>query len=115
LRVAHTGRLRCTEDPSVEGIRPAVSCLFRSVAEVYGPRAIGIILSGMGKDGAAELRLMRDRGAVTFAQDRETSIVHGMPGAAENLGAAVHVLPPERIAATLCEMLTPGDECSSHP
>src|SRR5262249_33523762 len=67
------------------GLRPAVSYLFRSIAETFGPRAIGVLLTGMGRDGAAELKEMKDRGAYTIAQDRDTSIVHGMPGQAIEL------------------------------
>ena len=84
-----------------DGHRPSVAHLFRSVAQACGPRAVGVILSGMGKDGAAELKLMKERGAVTIAQDEESSVVHGMPGEAIRLQAATHVLPPEQLAATL--------------
>ncbi len=101
MRVGKMGRLSCVPDPHENGLRPAVCCLFRSVGEVFRNKAVGILLTGMGRDGAAELRYMRDRGAVTFAQDKESSVVHGMPGEAVNLGGAVHVLPPERIAAAL--------------
>ncbi|MEA1652137.1 chemotaxis-specific protein-glutamate methyltransferase CheB [Nitrospirillum sp. BR 11164] len=81
--------------------RPAVSHFFRSVTRVHGARAVGVLLSGMGVDGAMELREMRDAGAVTFAQDKESSIVHGMPGAAIALGGATAVLKPDDIAARL--------------
>ena len=57
-----------------------------------------MLLTGMGKDGAAELKLMKDKGAVTIAQDRDSSVVHGMPGEAIRLGAATHVLPADKIA-----------------
>jgi len=87
------------------GLRPAVSYLFRSLAEVCGPDAVGVLLTGMGKDGAAELKLMRDKGAVTIAQDRESSIVHGMPGAAIELGAATHILPADKIAGALVTLV----------
>ena len=60
-----------------------------------------MLLTGMGKDGAAELKQMRDRGACTIAQDRDTSVVHGMPGEAIELGAAAQVLPADRIAGAL--------------
>ena len=80
-------------DEPENGLRPAVSYLFRSLAESCGANAVGVLLTGMGKDGAAELKQMRDRGAVTIAQDRESSVVHGMPGEAIALGAATHVLP----------------------
>jgi two-component system chemotaxis response regulator CheB len=81
--------------------------LFRSVAEVCGARAIGVVLTGMGRDGADDLKRMRSAGAITFAQDQESSVVHGMPGAAINIGAAVHVLPPEKIAAALHQLVRP--------
>jgi two-component system chemotaxis response regulator CheB len=75
--------------------------LFRSLAETCGANALGVLLSGMGKDGAAELKLMKDRGATTIAQDRESSVVHGMPGEAIQLGGVTHVLAPEKIAGSL--------------
>ena len=80
---------------------PSISYLFRSVAEAFGPSAVGVLLTGMGRDGAAELKLMKERGAITIAQDRDSSIVHGMPGEAIRLGAATHVLPLDQIAAAL--------------
>jgi two-component system chemotaxis response regulator CheB len=96
------GRIALSSDAAPEyGLRPSVSFLFRSLAEVYGQKAVGVLLTGMGKDGAAELQLMKGRGAITFAQDGESSVVHGMPGEAIKLGAASYVLPPEKIAAAL--------------
>jgi two-component system chemotaxis response regulator CheB len=87
--------------PAENGLRPSVSYLFRSLAGAFGPAAVGVLLTGMGRDGAAELKLMRDKGAVTIAQDKQSATVDGMPGAARELDAAVHVLPPDRIAPTL--------------
>lgn len=95
------GRIELSRDAPEYGLRPSVSFLFRSLAEVYGRKAVGILLTGMGKDGAAELRLMKGRGGITFAQDEESSVVHGMPGEAIRLGAAMYVFPPEKIAAAL--------------
>jgi two-component system chemotaxis response regulator CheB len=80
---------------------PSVSRLFRSVAEVYGANAIGILLTGMGKDGAEELLLMKGRGAVTMSQNEESSIVYGMPGEAERINAATYILPPGSIIDVL--------------
>ena len=100
-------RIVCGPEPAEHGLAPSVSVLFRSVAQRIGAQAAGVLLTGMGRDGAAELSLMREAGAVTFAQDRESSIVHGMPGEAIRLGAAMHVGSPERIAATLHAMLLP--------
>jgi len=92
-------------DPPENGLRPAVSYLFRSVAGAYGPAAVGILLTGMGKDGAEDLRRMKDRGAVTIAQDSESSVINGMPGEAIRLGAASHVLPPESIANLMATLV----------
>lgn len=83
------------------GMRPAVSMLFRSAATEYGPHAAGVLLTGMGRDGARELLQMRQAGAVTLVQDRETAVVYGMPGEAVKLDAASYVLSPPEIAATL--------------
>ena len=85
------------------GIRPAISYLFRSVAQAFGANAIGVLLSGMGADGAVELKRLKDVGATTIAQSKESSVVHGMPGVAIGLGGATHVLGPEEIASLLVQ------------
>src|SRR5581483_2359470 len=69
----NTGRIALRADPPENGLRPAVSPFFNSVAQVFGDRAIGILLTGMGRDGADGLKAMRDRGAVTIAQDQQSS------------------------------------------
>lgn len=99
--VTRDGRAILSEVPPENGLRPAVSFLFRSVAESCGRAAVAVLLTGMGRDGADELLRLRQRGALTIAQDKESSLVHGMPGEAILLNAAVHVLPPEQIAALL--------------
>lgn len=101
MKLASAGRIALSSDLPENGHRPAVSHLFRSVAAVLGRNAIGVLLTGMGKDGAEELKLMKEKGAVTIAQDQESSIVHGMPGEAISLDAATHVLSPDRIAEAL--------------
>ena len=100
-------RIACTAEPAEHGLRPSASFLFRAVAQRFGAKAAGVLLTGMGRDGAEELKLMRDAGAITFAQDKESSVVHGMPGEAIRLDAAMHVGNPERIAATLHALLSP--------
>jgi two-component system chemotaxis response regulator CheB len=95
------GHLVLAREDAEGGLRPAVSYLFRSLADSYGATAVGVLLTGMGRDGAAELQQMRARGAYTIAQDRDSSIVHGMPGAAIELGAAAQVLPADKIAGAL--------------
>ena len=107
MGIGAEGRIKCVAEPAEHGLRPAVAFLFRSVARNFGGRAAGVLLTGMGRDGADELKLMRDAGAVTFAQDQESSIVHGMPGEAIRLGAAMHIGPPERLAAQLHTLLAP--------
>ena len=101
MRVAADGRLVLDDASPVNGHRPAVSCLLASAADHYGSRAIGVLLTGMGKDGAAELKRMKDAGAVTIAQDEASSVVHGMPGEAIRCGGATYVMSPEEIAAAL--------------
>ncbi|MDI6100029.1 chemotaxis-specific protein-glutamate methyltransferase CheB [Actinoplanes sp. NEAU-A12] len=100
--------LRLSTDPPRHSCRPSVDVLFESVADEFGPSAAGCLLTGMGRDGAAGLLRMRDRGAVTFAQDEASCTVYGMPREAALLGAATHVLPPVRIAARLAELHPPG-------
>jgi two-component system chemotaxis response regulator CheB len=106
IGIARSGRIMLARDPQENGLRPAVSYLFRSLAQACGASGIGVLLTGMGKDGAQELKLMKDSGAFTIAQDRESSVVHGMPGEAIELGAACLVLGADRIAATLVNRST---------
>lgn len=105
MKVEGGSRIALSADEPENGHRPSISFLFRSVAEVMGPSAIGVLLTGMGKDGAEELMLMKAKGAVTIAQDRDTCIVPGMPGEAINLGAADYVLPPGRIAEAIGDLV----------
>lgn len=98
-------RALLSKDAPENGLRPSVSFLFRSVATLYGQRAIGILLTGMGKDGAEELKSLRDAGAVTIAQDEQSSIVYGMPGEAVRLGAATYVFPPDKIGEALITLV----------
>ncbi len=84
-------------------LRPSASFLFRQAAKL-GEGAVGCLLTGMGTDGARELALMRQRGAITFAQDEESSVVFGMPAEAIRLNGATFVLPPEKIADKLIEL-----------
>ena len=105
MQVGMGGKLLLTEDEPENGHRPSVCYLFRSVARIYGSKAVGVLLTGMGRDGAEGLKAMRDKGAVTIAQDQESSVVHGMPGEAIRLDAATYVLPPNRIAAALANLV----------
>jgi two-component system chemotaxis response regulator CheB len=95
------GSIALIRNAAENGQCPSVSALFRSVAALYGGKAVGILLTGMGNDGSMELKLMRDMGAVTIAQDRESSVIFGMPGEAVKLDAAGYILSPDRIAGYL--------------
>jgi two-component system chemotaxis response regulator CheB len=91
------------EGPLVSRHRPSVDVLFRSVAKCAGPNAVGVIMTGMGNDGAQGLLEMRQAGARTIAQDEATCVVFGMPKEAIDLGAATVVAPLYRIARTVLE------------
>jgi hypothetical protein len=106
MAVGPQGQIHLSKDEPENGLRPSVSHLFRSVTHAYGSRAVGVLLTGMGKDGAWELKLMKEQGAVTIAQDRDTSVVHGMPGEAIRVGGATYVLSPERIRMALTSLVS---------
>lgn len=95
------GLIYLSDDPLEHLMRPSVSFLFRSVAKNYGKRSVGVLLTGMGVDGALELKQIRDAGGITFAQDAESAIIHGMPGEAIRLGGASYALNPVSIAKRL--------------
>ncbi|MBI5478736.1 MAG: response regulator [Deltaproteobacteria bacterium] len=99
------GRFRASAEPAVGGQRPAATLLFRSLAQVFGPAAVGVVLSGIGDDGAAGLAELRQSGGLTIAQDQRTAAVYGMPRAAAEVGAAVKVLGVDEIAAELVRAL----------
>lgn len=97
---------RLTDGPRVNRHIPSVDVLFSSVAAEAGEHAIGVLLTGMGDDGARGLMELRRHGAATIAQDEKTSVVWGMPGAAVAMGAAQYVLPLERIPKKVMALLT---------
>jgi two-component system chemotaxis response regulator CheB len=101
LRVTGGRTPRCTlgDDGPVSGHKPSVDALFSSVAAAWGARAVGVILTGMGKDGAAGLLEMRRAGAATLGQDQDTCVVYGMPRAAFEIGGVERQLALPRIAA----------------
>jgi two-component system chemotaxis response regulator CheB len=97
-------RVRCAPGPKVSGHRPSVDVLFGSVAEAAGQRAAGLLLTGMGRDGADGLLAMRRTGARCLAQDEESSVVFGMPREAWINGAAERLVPLDRAAAELMDL-----------
>ncbi len=106
MEVQAGGRIVLTDASPINGFRPAVAALFASVAREYGRRAAGLLMTGMGRDGAEQLLQLRQAGALTMAQDRASSVIFGMPGEAVRLGAAMHVLSPQDMAVTLNRLLS---------
>jgi two-component system chemotaxis response regulator CheB len=101
-------RLQLTGEAQIGGHRPSVTALFRSVAQEYGPAAVGVLLTGMGEDGAVGLAELKRAGGITVVQDEASCIVFGMPAAAVNLGAVDHILPPADIAGLLDRLTRPA-------
>lgn len=101
LRVEHEGRLSLDRSPPVDGHRPSASVLFESVAQVYGRASIGVLLTGMGNDGARGLLEMARSGAITLAQNEDSSVVFGMPRQALELGAVKQTHSLEQIIALI--------------
>jgi two-component system chemotaxis response regulator CheB len=104
MGIAASGGIVLTREQPENHLRPAVSCFLPS---------LGVLLTGMGKDGAMELKAMKDKGAITIAQDQESSVVHGMPGVAIALGGATHVLPVDKIADALVALVNQSNVLSS--
>jgi two-component system chemotaxis response regulator CheB len=111
MTVAPDGTLRVSHGPPVYSQRPSGTVLFQSMARVLGPRGLGVLLTGMGEDGAEGLLAMRRAGAVTITEDESTAVVYGMPASAVKLGASALALPLDRIAeAILRAACTEGAE-----
>jgi two-component system chemotaxis response regulator CheB len=90
-----------TDDPRINGHRPSVDVLFRSVAAEIGSRSIGVLMTGMGDDGASGMGLIKDAGGLTIAQTEDSCVVFGMPKAAIERGYAMRVVPLEALANVL--------------
>ena len=95
--VTKENRIHLTTDPPVNYVRPAADVMMISMAKVYGPKNIGVVLTGMGSDGAQGIRAIKEHGGYTIAQDRATSVVYGMPYVAYQTGCVDKVVPLELI------------------
>jgi len=104
LTLTRGGRLGYTPEPSAYAYRPSVDVLMHSICRFWSLPAAGVLLTGMGSDGAAGLKAMRDKGFHTIAQDQASSSVYGMPKAAAKLNAAVDILPLGQIATRLTRL-----------
>jgi two-component system chemotaxis response regulator CheB len=96
-------RVQITDGPPVNRHKPSVDVLFRSTAECAGANALGIIMTGMGDDGARGLKAMRDAGARTLGQDERTCVVYGMPKVAQEVGAVQRELPLDQIPGAITQ------------
>ncbi len=106
LQVQPGGVLKLDDGPPVGGFKPSCDVMMKSVAASFGTRAIGVVLTGMGRDGAKGLKEIHARGGHTIAQDEESCVVFGMPKEAIALGAAEKILPLDQIAAQLLKWVT---------
>jgi two-component system, chemotaxis family, response regulator WspF len=103
LALNAAGRLRYTREPKECVYRPSIDVLFQSVSRLWRGAAVGVLLTGMGRDGALGLKALREKGHHTIAQDEASSAVYGMPKAAAGMGAAVEIVPTSRIAQCLVD------------
>ncbi|MBZ9783802.1 chemotaxis response regulator protein-glutamate methylesterase [Pseudomonas sp. REP124] len=104
IRLLKNGTLAYTAEPVNEIYRPSIDVFFESVARHWNGDAVGVLLTGMGRDGAQGLKLLRQQGYLTIAQDQNSSAVYGMPKAAAAIDAAVEIRPLEKIAPRLLEI-----------
>lgn len=107
--------LRLDDGPKVSGHRPSVDVMFESVARACGPRAVGVIMTGMGEDGARGIVALHNAGAWTIAQDESTSLVYGMPKAAAATGCVDYILPLGKIPVAVARLMAKGQKRQPAP
>jgi two-component system, chemotaxis family, protein-glutamate methylesterase/glutaminase len=109
LLLGRTGVLDLSDLARVQHVRPSADLLFTSLAEAWGPGAVAVVLTGTGRDGAAGVLAIKERGGTVIAQDEASADFFGMPGAAFRTGVVDRVLPLEEIAAALVALTRGGD------
>jgi two-component system chemotaxis response regulator CheB len=97
----NTGKIRLNQEPPVNAIRPSVDVTMMSVAKTYGYNTIGVLLTGMGNDGAAGMKAIKEQGGTTIACDEKTSVIFGMPKEAIKLGCVDKIMPLHEIAGEI--------------
>ncbi len=105
VKVGNKYTLSCSPGEKISGHRPSVDALFQSMSDVVTCKMVGIIMTGMGQDGAAGLLAMRRKGAFTIGQDKESSVVYGMPGVAQKIGAVMVQASCETVSVALLRYL----------
>ena len=108
LEISGDGKVVLNENPPLWGVRPAADVVFHSVAARFGGAAIGVVLTGMGRDGASGAKAVKAAGGICIAQDEETSVVYGMPRAAVEAGGIARVLPLQNMADALNTLISTG-------
>lgn len=108
-------QLRLNQNPPENSCRPAVDVLFRSVAEVYGPNVLGVVMTGMGHDGLVGCEAIRDAGGTVIVQDKASSVIWGMPGSVARAGLADATLPLNAIAPAIVERVMKRNMAISKP
>src|SRR5690606_10398801 len=116
LGVSSRDLLQVSDSVPLDGFRPSANYLFSSVAQQFGPAAVGVVLTGMGRDGTEGLKALRKAGGKVIAQDEATSVVFGMPGSAVSAGVVHEVLPLQEISSRLTGLasLTINKEIKDH-
>ena len=113
LQLTAKGQFSHSLDPLVSGHRPSVDVTFCSVSKVFGHSAVGILLTGMGQDGAAGMKVIAQTGGKTIAQDEQSCVVFGMPKHAIDQGSIAHILPLHKIAELIMESVYTPERISS--
>ena len=106
LVVARAGRVALDQSPAVHGVRPAADVTFKSLAVAFGARSVGVVLTGMGRDGALGLSAIKAAGGRTVAQDRGSSTVYGMPRAAVEMGVVDEVVSLDRLGRVVSKLIS---------